>query len=123
MAFIDRYLQKLVETGASDLHLSQGQPPKMRLHGAIRPIDDFILDGESLEKMLGEICDEQPFKRYLQRGDLDFAYEMDSDSRFRFQGCCGRGRRLTGEARASDERTAGCAPRKARMSPSRTMLR
>lgn len=83
MAVIDTYFQRLVDTGASDLHLSQGQPPKMRLHGSIEAIADGILDGDTITSMLGEICEEKAFERYLHRGDLDFAYEMDQDSRFR----------------------------------------
>lgn len=83
MAIIDKYLKMLVETGASDLHLSEGQPPKMRLHGSIQAIEDTILDGDRLQSMMGEICEEKAFNRYLHRGDLDFAYAMDADSRFR----------------------------------------
>ncbi len=83
MPAIDKYFQTLVETGASDLHLSQGQPPKMRLHGSISPIEETVLDSETLHSMLGEICEKSAFERFLHRGDLDFAYEMDADSRFR----------------------------------------
>lgn len=83
MAVIDQYFQYLVETGGSDLHLSEGQPPKMRAHGAISPISDGILEHSTLDNMLREICDENAFERFLEKGDLDFAYEMDIQSRFR----------------------------------------
>ena len=49
MAVIDQYFQHLVETGGSDLHLSEGQPPKMRAHGAISPISDGILEHSTLD--------------------------------------------------------------------------
>ncbi|MEM1442814.1 MAG: PilT/PilU family type 4a pilus ATPase [Verrucomicrobiota bacterium] len=83
MAVIDQYFQHLVATGGSDLHLSEGQPPKMRAHGTIEPISEGILEHETLRAMLAEICDEKAFERYLETGDLDFAYEMDQESRFR----------------------------------------
>ncbi len=83
MAIIDQYLQLLVEQGASDLHLSQGQPPKMRLHGNIIHIADEVLTDEVIKPMLEEICDPKAWERYQERGDLDFAYEMDEESRFR----------------------------------------
>ncbi len=83
MAVIDQYFQHLVASGASDLHLSEGQPPKIRAHGAVSPISDGILEHDTLKHMLAEICDPAAFERYLERGDLDFAYEMDSESRFR----------------------------------------
>ncbi len=83
MAVIDDYFRHLIATGGSDLHLSEGQPPKMRTHGAISAISDGILEHETIDYMLREICEEKAYERYLQRGDLDFAYEMDAQSRFR----------------------------------------
>ena len=83
MAAIDQLFQTLVSTGSSDLHLSEGQPPKMRLHGSIQPMENTILGNERLHSMLEEICEPSAFKLFLERGDLDFAYEMDEDSRFR----------------------------------------
>ncbi|MCC6882036.1 MAG: type IV pilus twitching motility protein PilT [Verrucomicrobiales bacterium] len=83
MAIIDQYFQYLVDSGASDLHLSEGQPPKARLHGAVQAIAEGTLDHETLKYMLAEICEEKAFARFLERGDLDFAYEMDEMSRFR----------------------------------------
>ena len=81
---IDRYFKYLVENGGSDLHLSQGQPPKIRKHGAISAIEnEAVLTGESLGSMMREITTEKAWKRYEDSGDLDFAYEMDEESRFR----------------------------------------
>lgn len=83
MAVIDQYFQHLVSAGASDLHLSEGQPPKIRTHGAITPIANEDLEHATLDHMLREICDEDAYERFLDKGDLDFAYEMDVESRFR----------------------------------------
>jgi twitching motility protein PilT len=83
MNAIDAYFHKLIELGGSDLHLSQGQPPKIRVHGAVKAISDEILDEHNLEPMLKEICLPKSWDRYMEKGDLDFAYEMDADHRFR----------------------------------------
>ena len=84
MARIDSYFQFLIAQGGSDLHLSEGQVPKIRIHGSMTHIEgEEILDGESFKSLLGEICDDQAFQAYLESGDLDFAYEMDEESRFR----------------------------------------
>ncbi len=83
MAVIDQYFKHLVETGGSDLHLSEGQRPKMRAHGGIAPIAEGVLEHATLNHMLEEICDPKAYERYLETGDLDFAYEMDKESRFR----------------------------------------
>ncbi len=83
MPIIDQYFHKLIELGGSDLHLSQKQPPKVRVHGAIAPISDQILDERLMETMMREICEPRAWERYREKGDLDFAYEMDADNRFR----------------------------------------
>ncbi|MDF1826243.1 MAG: PilT/PilU family type 4a pilus ATPase [Verrucomicrobiales bacterium] len=83
MAVIDQYFQHLVASGGSDLHLSEGQPPKLRAHGTIQPISEGILEHDTIRAMLAEICEEKAFEHFLESGDLDFAYEMDVESRFR----------------------------------------
>ncbi|MGB1128752.1 MAG: type IV pilus twitching motility protein PilT [Haloferula sp.] len=84
MAEIDRLFQYLVASGGSDLHLAETEPPKTRVHGAVTPIpDEAVLDHDTIHRMLEEICDPKAFQHYLETGDLDFAYEMDEESRFR----------------------------------------
>lgn len=83
MAYIDQFFQVLIDAGASDLHLAEGQPPKIRRHGDVVPIREEILTGEEMNYMLSEICTPKKWERYQQKGDLDFAYEMNEHSRFR----------------------------------------
>lgn len=83
MPIIDAYFQKLIDLGGSDLHLTQGQPPKVRVHGSITPIANEILNESYMETMMREICEPRAWERYKEKGDLDFAYEMDDNSRFR----------------------------------------
>ena len=80
---IDTYFTALVENGGSDLHLSEGQPPKMRVHGDIVPIEEAILTHEDMIELMQPICPERLWKEYTEGGDADFAYEMDATSRFR----------------------------------------
>ena len=84
MAVIDKYFKLLVESGGSDLHLTEGEPPKLRVHGSVTAIEgESVLEGESFQQMLAEICEPRSFETYLKEGDLDFAYAMDEESRFR----------------------------------------
>ena len=84
MARIDELFKYLIANKGSDLHLSEGQPPKIRVHGAVTGIPDTaILGGADFQSLLGEICDHNAFQHFLETGDLDFAYEMDEESRFR----------------------------------------
>ena len=83
MAYIDQFLSVIVAQGASDLHIGEGQPPKMRRHGDIMPIRKEAVTREEAAGMLSEICGRQSWELFEERGDLDFAYEMDDRSRFR----------------------------------------
>ena len=83
MAYIDHYFKVLVNAGASDLHLGEGQPPKIRRHGEVMPIREEVLTNEEMAYMMSEISGPERWQRYLEAGDLDFAYEMDEHSRFR----------------------------------------
>lgn len=83
MAYIDQFFQYLITAGASDLHLGQGQPPKIRRHGDVMSIREEILEHAEIEYMLHEICSEKGWQIFLERGDYDFAYEMNEEARFR----------------------------------------
>ena len=83
MPYIDQFFQVLVESGASDLHLAEGQSPKVRQHGEIVSIREEPLTREEMSYMLSEICSPEKWERFEEHGDLDFAYEMNADSRFR----------------------------------------
>jgi twitching motility protein PilT len=83
MAQIDILFKKMLDAGASDLHLEQGQVPKMRLHGEIVNISKVVLDENSLRDMLIEITPQKLWQKYTKIGDLDFAYEMVKEARFR----------------------------------------
>ena len=83
MAHIDEYFRILVESKGSDLHLSEGQPPKIRVHGEVTALQDEILTHDKMEYMLKEIAEPSGWEKYKEKGDLDFAYEMDEASRFR----------------------------------------
>ena len=83
MAYIDHFFQVLIESGGSDLHLAQGESPKIRRHGEILPIRDEPLTPEEISFMLSEICSAARWQRFEELGDLDFAYEMDEENRFR----------------------------------------
>jgi twitching motility protein PilT len=83
MAHIDQFLSVVVAQGGSDLHIGEGQPPKMRRHGDVMPIRKDPVTREEAAGMLSEICGRQSWELFEEGGDLDFAYEMDERSRFR----------------------------------------
>ncbi|CAN5175187.1 type IV pilus twitching motility protein PilT [soil metagenome] len=84
MAVLDKLFDQMLSTGASDLHLSEGQPPKLRLHGEVVPIENYgILDTERIRGMLKEILDSNRWEMFEGRGDMDFAYAYETKARFR----------------------------------------
>jgi twitching motility protein PilT len=83
MAYIDKFLQIVVRQEASDLHIAEGEPPKIRVHGDIVAIRDEPISHDEVTKMLSEICGPHNWEIFEQHGDLDFAYQMDEHSRFR----------------------------------------
>ena len=83
MAYLDQFLNVVVKQEASDLHIGEGQPPKIRKHGDIMPIRGEPVSRDEAASMLSELCGPQKWEIFEKRGDLDFAYEMDAASRFR----------------------------------------
>jgi twitching motility protein PilT len=83
MPYLDQFLTVIVENGGSDLHIGVGQPPKMRRHGDVAPIREEPVTQDEALGMLSEVCGPHAWELFEERGDLDFAYEMDAASRFR----------------------------------------
>lgn len=74
----------MLTQGASDLHLHQGQKPKLRLNGSVSVIDSYPeLGREQIFRLMSEICDEERWQRFENHHDLDFAYALGDRARFR----------------------------------------
>jgi twitching motility protein PilT len=80
---IDRFLQLMQDRGASDLHLSVGRPPIFRQSGRIEPIRYRVLDDNDFKRLIEPISPPHLWKRYVETGDTDFAYEVPGLARFR----------------------------------------
>src|ERR1700740_1262690 len=83
MAKIDAFFNLMFEQKASDLHLSSGNPPMLRINGELHRVDHPPLDNDDLKKMLYEIAPEYKIKVFEETGDVDFGYEIPHISRFR----------------------------------------
>lgn len=83
MAEIDAFFKLMHEQGASDLHLSSGQQPALRLHGDIQRIKYDILTSDKLRGLLYEITSQEKIKTFEETGDVDFGYEIPGLARYR----------------------------------------
>ena len=73
----------MFEQKASDLHLSSGNPPILRIDGDLTRVDYPALEDDQLKVMLYEIAPEYKIKTFEETGDVDFGYEITGVSRFR----------------------------------------
>jgi len=83
MAKIDAFFNLMFEQQASDLHLSSGNNPMLRVNGELHRVDHPPLENDELKKMLYEIAPEYKIKVFEETGDVDFGYEIPNISRFR----------------------------------------
>ena len=81
---LDDLLIHVLRVGASDLHLTAGAPPTVRLRGEMEPIDGYpTLDGEQLRRTLYGVMTERQRKVFEEELELDFAYAVPGYARFR----------------------------------------
>ena len=84
IAHMDELFHHMKEVEASDLHLSSGEQPILRVHGNIVRIDEYAVhDHEMLKKVLYEIAPLRNREQFEDEGDTDFAYEIENVARFR----------------------------------------
>jgi len=82
-AAIDALFHKMIQAGASDLHMTMGEKPRLRLSGEMIPIEHPPLAKESMEGYLWPICPEKNREEFEEVHDTDFAYEVPGLARFR----------------------------------------
>ena len=81
---IDALLERMVELGASDLHLTVGSAPAFRVRGHIQPAADLArLDADATRDALYRILSSQQQKQLELNRQLDFAYSIPGLARFR----------------------------------------
>ena len=83
MAKIDTLFDTLLSEQGSDLHLAEGQPPKIRCHGRLSKLPLPVLTADTMREYLEEICTPERWQQFLQSGDLDFAHTFGDKARFR----------------------------------------
>jgi len=83
MARIDSFFKFMMEQKASDLHLSTGNQPMLRIHGDLVRIDAPPLESDDLKALVYEIAPEIKIKVFEETGDVDFGYEYPGFARYR----------------------------------------
>jgi twitching motility protein PilT len=77
-------LTRMVEERASDLHVTAGYPPAMRVRGRIQPLEDYPeLSPQHTREIVYAILNNDQRKRFENQLQLDFAYAIPGVARFR----------------------------------------
>ena len=80
---IETLLAFSVKNGASDLHLSAGEPPMIRVDGDIRRINAPALEHKDVHAMVYDIMNDKQRKEYEDNLETDFSFEIPGLARFR----------------------------------------
>jgi twitching motility protein PilT len=83
-AYLQRMLTMLVEQKGSDLHLTVGSPPMIRVDGGLRPLPGYgKLNSSDTAMLAHSAVTPQQWETFLHSQELDFAYSIVGVSRFR----------------------------------------
>lgn len=80
---IDKLLQTVVSQKASDLHITVGQPPVLRLHGRMRKLETKVLQPEDTMALMKSITPERGQQELQEVGGFDFGFAFGDAARFR----------------------------------------
>ena len=83
--YVEQALEYLVEKGGSDLHLTAGSSPLVRLHGALMPIPGTPeLTAEDTQEVLDSfLTDSEKKEEFTSDNEVDFSFELADVARFR----------------------------------------
>jgi twitching motility protein PilT len=83
MSGIIELLSFSVKSKASDLHLSAGMPPMLRVNGDVRKLNIPEMDHKQVHSLLYDIMNDQQRKFYEENLECDFSFEVPDLARFR----------------------------------------
>lgn len=80
---LNELLIEALEGKASDVHLTVGLPPMMRVNGELTPMREYILKPENTEKLCLGMLNLKQREELIAKGEVDFSYGIPNVSRFR----------------------------------------
>jgi len=89
--YLDGLLNKMQEAGGSDLFITAGAPPSMRLHGKITPLTDKKMSPEQTMALTVSVMDEKEREEFRTTRECNFAISVPDVARFRVNSFIQRG--------------------------------
>lgn len=83
MLQLNDLLKAMIQVNASDLHLTNGVPPQLRIAGKLRPVDTAPLTREDIERLCFSALTDQQKEKFKREQELDFSFGMQERARFR----------------------------------------
>lgn len=80
---IDRLLDTVVKQSCSDLHLTVGRPPTVRLHGSLRNLQTKTLESDDMVSLMKSVTPEKNQQELQEVGSTDFGFAYGDAARFR----------------------------------------
>ena len=101
LATVEQVLNKGKDMGASDIHITVGIPPMVRVSGSLIPLDYPKLSTEDTQRMVYRLMNDEQRAAYEERGEIDFSFALGSTGRFRVnaykqKGACACALRIVG---------------------------
>ncbi|MGH9649655.1 MAG: type IV pilus twitching motility protein PilT [Terriglobales bacterium] len=76
-------MKKMIEMGGSDLHLTTNSPPRVRVHGRLRPLDMPPLTAADTKSLAYSVLTDSQKHRFEENLELDFSFGLKNLARFR----------------------------------------
>jgi len=80
---INKLLEYSIDSGASDLHLSVGSIPMVRINGTMKPLNMDPLSKDQMDSIIPQVMDEEQIKKFNDRKEIDFSAKLEGKGRFR----------------------------------------
>ena len=80
---IDRILETCIKRGASDIHLTVGRPPVLRMHGRLRALETKVLEPEDTVSLMKSITPDRNQQEIQEEGGTDYGFAFGEAGRFR----------------------------------------
>ncbi len=80
---MESLLNEAVVKNASDLHITVGRPPVLRINGELQDIGEENIDSSTAKSLIYSVLTQKQIEKFEDELELDFAYEIHDISRFR----------------------------------------
>ncbi len=83
MSTLPEMLQKTIQAGASDLHITTGTPAQIRVDGSLRPIEDQVLSAADTKRLAYSVMTDGQKHQFEEKWEIDFSFGIKDLCRFR----------------------------------------